>query len=82
MYIPNTNSFNGFQNNGAWDRQCLTFIRANGLFNAMHPENNYWYFPTALDPTSWEQLPGQELTSTDIECETDWMLVDRQQRET
>ena len=44
----------------AWDCQCSTFIRANSLFNAKHPENRYRYFPTALDPTSWELLSEQE----------------------
>ena len=79
----------------AWDRQCPSFIKSNAAFNARHPENGYRYFPTAMDPTSWEQLPGHipygpgETTSLQqqtypapgMEHRSSWAVVNRQQRE-
>ena len=81
----------------AWDCQCPTFIRANSLFNAKHPENRYRYFPTATDPSSWELLLERETLGTELDNttqpqqqqhtvgETDrgagWIVVNRCQRE-
>ena len=64
----------------AWDRHCPTFTRANAHFNARHPVNSYRYYPTTLDPTSWEQLGVNKLSSGELKQDPGWMKVNRQQR--
>ena len=51
----------------AWDRLCPMFVKHSNRLNARVPENKYRYFPTTLDPATWELLAGPDPSESEEE---------------
>jgi hypothetical protein len=52
--------------NGAWSRDCPSFIQHNERFQVRFPEHKYKFFPISSDPTTWERLDRSTEGSGDL----------------